>query len=161
MRATRAAVSGCTTVQSARTGKRRRGGIRTDERSTDGTRLDWQESRQSFEAQVCSGVRLLIHCFLSSCLSAPSLPLPRFQPPSLRLSRRIFFPSLPSLPSAIMSGQTTEQTENVRDMFTLLGKQADIAVQNNVAHATATTNAWRDAVDVRFQKQARTPERAL
>jgi len=47
-----------------------------------------------------------------------------------------------------MSGQSTEQTENVRDMFTLLGKQADIAVQNNVAHATATTNAWRDAVDM-------------
>jgi hypothetical protein len=55
-----------------------------------------------------------------------------------------------------MSGQTTEQTENVRDMFTLLGKQADIAMQNNVAHATATTNAWRDAVDVRFSEYAST-----
>ncbi len=43
---------------------------------------------------------------------------------------------------------STEQTENVREMFSFLTKQTDAAVQNNVAHATLTTNAWRDAVDM-------------
>lgn len=43
---------------------------------------------------------------------------------------------------------STEQTENVRSMFEFLRTQANIAVTNNVAHATATSNAWRDAVDM-------------
>jgi len=33
-------------------------------------------------------------------------------------------------------------------MFNRLTKESNEAVQNNVAHATVTTNAWRDAVDM-------------
>lgn len=43
---------------------------------------------------------------------------------------------------------STEQTENVREMFAFLAKQAQQAVENNLAHATATTNAWRDACEM-------------
>lgn len=47
----------------------------------------------------------------------------------------------PLLPTSAMS-DSTEQTENVRTMINFLSQQTDIAVKNNLAHATATTNAW-------------------
>lgn len=53
----------------------------------------------------------------------------------------------PALLPTVMSS-STEQTENVREMFTFLSKHASQAVSNNVAHATATSNAWRDAVEM-------------
>jgi hypothetical protein len=35
---------------------------------------------------------------------------------------------------------------NLKSMLHHVKEQADIAVRNNVAHATVTTNAWRDAI---------------
>lgn len=43
---------------------------------------------------------------------------------------------------------STEHTESVREMFAFLKTQTSTAETNNVAHATVTTNAWRDAVDM-------------
>lgn len=56
-------------------------------------------------------------------------------------------PLSPLFPVLIMA-TSTEHTESVREMFNFLKTQTATAETNNVAHATVTTNAWRDAVDM-------------
>ena len=77
-------------------------------------------------------------CFCSQCGCALC---------SLFRARPLFlFP--PFFPSSSTMATSTEHTESVREMFTFLKTQTATAETNNVAHATVTTNAWRDAVDM-------------
>jgi len=41
---------------------------------------------------------------------------------------------------------STEQTENARALLDTITKHVAIAVENNKAHATVTTNAWKDSI---------------
>lgn len=45
-----------------------------------------------------------------------------------------------------MSVPTTEQTQNCENLLKLLQQQVSIAVDNNLAHASVSTNNWRDAI---------------